>query len=237
MRRHTIEVISLVVAAVGATASVFAWPDFRWQVLHDAKYKPEPPVVTRPETLVGGGVVSSTESRTQPRVVVPTAPPVAPPPTPPVVSTEGNAGEWYEIRAMSVQSSSVLPPSRVASYGPEMAVDGKWNTVWVEGADGDGSGDWIELNLRSPTTVCRVGIVNGYGNGPRYYENERVRDAVLTFSNGSWQRIHLTDNNDLQYFDVTPTNTQTVRLAIESVYPGTRWSDAAIGEIRVWGRH
>ena len=135
-----------------------------------------------------------------------------------------------------MRASSVLPPSRVATYAPEMALDGSWTTVWVEGSSGDGAGEWIELDLGSSVAVYRIGIVNGYGRGARFSENERVRDAVITFANGSRKVIHLADTNDLQYFDVAPTATRSVRLTIESVYPGTRWSDAAIGEIRVWGR-
>ncbi|HEX6751796.1 MAG TPA: hypothetical protein VF092_31165 [Longimicrobium sp.] len=109
------------------------------------------------------------------------------------------------------------------------------STVWVEGASGDGSGEWIELRLSSVVTVSRVGIVNGYGKGSRFEENERVRDARITFSDGSSRTIRLADHNELQYFDLGQHSTTSLRLTILSVYPGTRWEDAAIGEIRIWG--
>jgi F5/8 type C domain len=226
--------LALLVAALGATASGFAWPDFRWRVLHDAKYRPERISLSTPETLLTGSAESSSSdaARRNPPVA-----PKAPPAAPPLPDLRGaSTGEWYEVRSTEVRSSSVLPPSRVASYGPGMAVDGRWSTVWVEGSDGDGSGDWIELELEASVTVHRIGVVNGYGKGPRFLENGRVRDATITFTTGSWQTIRLADNNDLQYFDIAPTTTQSVRLTIASVYPGTRWSDTAIGEIRVWGR-
>jgi len=116
-----------------------------------------------------------------------------------------------------------------------MATDGSWNTVWVEGAAGDGVGEWVQVQLDSPVTVSKIGIVNGYGKGSRYLENARVRDAELKFSDETTQRLHLADSNDMQYFEVRPNTTTWVRLTILSVYPGTRWDDTAIGEIRLWG--
>jgi hypothetical protein len=149
---------------------------------------------------------------------------------------EGVRG-WFEIHSDVVRASSILPPSRVATYGPEMVTDGRSGSVWVEGVGGDGVGEWVELQLASPVAVAKVGVVNGYGKGPRYLENSRVRDAELRFSDGTTQSIHLTDTNELQYFDVRPDATTAVRLTIVSVYPGTRWDDVAIGEIRLWGRN
>lgn len=151
-------------------------------------------------------------------------------------SFAGATGGWFEIRSISARASSTLPPSRVAAYGPDRATDGSWTTVWVEGAAGDGVGEWIEVGLRSAVTVSKVGLVNGYGKGTRYLENARIKDAVLQFSDGSTRAIHLTDSNEMQYFDVRPTTTSAVRLTIRSVYPGARWDDTAIGELRLWGR-
>jgi len=95
-------------------------------------------------------------------------------------------------------------------------------------------GEWVQADLPGSATVAKIGIVNGYGRGSRFFENERVRNAVITFSDGEQQHIQLADHNELQYFAIVPHRTSSVRLTILSVYPGTRWSDAAIGEMRIW---
>jgi hypothetical protein len=142
-----------------------------------------------------------------------------------------------EIHPAVTNASSTLPPSRVAAYTPEMALDGRWNTVWVEGAEGSGAGEWIELRLAAPAEIRKIGVVNGYGKAERFAENGRVRDAQIRFSNGTTQEIRLADSNEMQYFDLRPNNTASVRLTILSIYPGTRWDDTAIGEIRLWTRN
>lgn len=141
---------------------------------------------------------------------------------------------WDEVSATTVSASSILPPSRVANYEPENVLDGRWSTVWVEDAPGSGTGEWIEISLGQTRTIARIGVVNGYGKGPRYRENGRVRTAILTFSDGSIQQISLRDESDLQYISVQPVATSFVRLTIQSAYPGSRWDDTAIGEIRLW---
>jgi len=232
LRRHRIETMTLVATIVGSIAAVFQWPEFRRLVLHDPKLDPHAP----PPVVVTNVVDLRSQSFDAPR---PDDAPrrTQPPATSPQPPARNEGAEWFEIHGKAVRASSMLPPSRVATYGPGMATDGRWGTVWVEGAPGDGVGEWIELQLGSPVAVAKVGVVNGYGKGPRYRENARVREAELRFSDGSAQRIHLADSNDLQYFDLSPNTTTAVRLTIVSVYPGTRWDDVAIGEIRLWGKN
>jgi hypothetical protein len=214
-----VEIITVVATVTGSIAAVFQWPEFRWRVLHDPRFKPVP-----------RGFVSGAADSLRP-------PSPAPPPSNPGNTQKQRQGEWFEIRGVDARASSTLPPSRVASYDPDRAMDGSWSTVWVEGAAGEGVGEWIEIRLGSPVTVWKIGVVNGYGKGPRYRENARIRDAELQFSDGSTQLIHLADSNDLQYFDVRPTTTTGLQLTILSVYPGTRWDDTALGELRLWGKH
>ena len=211
-QRRWIEIITLSATAVGSVAAVFQWPEFRRRVLHDPEYEP-PPTAT-------SGVVDSLRPR----------------PPSPLPHQRRSAGDWFEVRSTNARASSTLPPSRVAAYDPGRVTDGSWSTVWVEGAAGDGVGEWIEIGLGRSVTVSKLGVVNGYGKGVRYLENGRVRDAVLEFSDGSTQGIHLADNNEMQYFDLRPVSTSTMRLTIRSVYPGTRWDDTAVGELRLWAR-
>lgn len=231
MRRwieSNVHFLALMVAIVGAGATLLTVPEVRWRLLHDLKAKPE--YLQRPVTDPPTG--ASPRPGTAPDV--PAKLPADPPQVvPPAVS---NTAMWTEVRPRTVFASSVLPTSRVTSYGPEMVFDGRQATVWVEGADGDGSGEWVAAELPYAAIIEKIGIVNGYGRESRYLENERVRDALVTFSDGTQHEIHLADSNEIQYFALPPTRTTTLRLTILSVYPGTRWTDAAVGEIRFWTR-
>ena len=47
-------------------------------------------------------------------------------------------------RQLSISASSYLKETSATHY-PERAFDGDKNTAWVEGATGDGIGDYIEV--------------------------------------------------------------------------------------------
>src|SRR5215218_674757 len=117
LERH-VHFLALMVAVVGVGATLLTVPEVRWRLLGDAKYKPEylQPTSQVPDTAVQPtGEVSHQRTST-------------PPVLPPIVE---KTNIWAEIRPASVRASSVLPTSRVASYGPELAFDGQTMTVWV----------------------------------------------------------------------------------------------------------
>lgn len=135
----------------------------------------------------------------------------------------------------SVRASSTLPPSRVARYAAEMAIDGIGATPWVENAPGPGIGEWIELDLGSPRTVTRLEVSNGYDKDVRYGENGRVRAVTLRFSGGETRTFPVEDRPGVQSLSVGSVRTSMIRLVIDATYPGSRWEDTALGEVRVFG--
>jgi hypothetical protein len=135
----------------------------------------------------------------------------------------------------SAVASSVLPPSRVAQYGPEMALDGSGGTAWVEAAPGQGIGEWIELRLGSIRQVTSLEISNGYNKGARYQENGRIRSVTAHFSGGETRSFTLADHPGPQSVEVGDVRASSVRLVINTTYAGTRWEDTALGDVRVIG--
>jgi hypothetical protein len=121
------------------------------------------------------------------------------------------------------------------SYGPRNAFDGNSNTAWVEGSKGQGIGDFLVLEFDTPRTVREVTIRNGYAkNSDIYGKNSRVKDIEVRFSDGSSQDAGLADDSGAQTitFD-RPVRTKWVQIEIRSVYPGWKYSDTAINEVRV----
>lgn len=154
----------------------------------------------------------------------------------------------YEITA---EASSTLAPQGQYSYEAANVISGDRNNVWVEGADGYGIDEFIEI-----TRSCEVGdaeygvafkelcIVNGYARTPETWAaNSRVKELKFSFNGEYVDSLRLEDIIEPQYFDLTPyglhadSGAESVwRFAIVSVYPGDKYEDTAITgiEVRFW---
>ena len=137
-----------------------------------------------------------------------------------------------------IYASSELPGDDVTSYyGPLNAIDGKSNTAWNEGVDGNGVGEWIELSAPTKQTVSGIRIMGGYDKTQEiYYKNHRPRQVTITFDNGSTITGELSDSYNVvqdMKFD-NPVQTRTVRITIDSVYEGSYYDDCCITEIEVY---
>ena len=127
--------------------------------------------------------------------------------------------------------------SSAASFGdPEEGVcdgiaDGAPASCWIEGVPGTGEGEWVEARFKKPRHLRELRILpgnNGYLAAFTKYARPRVLKAV--FSDGSTALLRLRDAPALQRFPVDVT-TRTVRLVIESVYPGTDYPATCISEV------
>ena len=127
--------------------------------------------------------------------------------------------------------------SSAASFGdPEEGVcdgiaDGAPDSCWIEGVPGTGEGEWVEARFKKPRHLRELRILPGnnlYLAAFTKYARPRVLKAV--FSDGSTALLRLRDAPALQRFPVDVT-TRTVRLVIESVYPGTDYPATCISEV------
>lgn len=131
--------------------------------------------------------------------------------------------------------SSVLEPQFGNRYGPGNLFDGDPSTAWVEGAADDGLGEAIVLRFDGARTVSRISIMNGYNkNRDIYAKNNRVRTLKLTDSAGRRFEASISDSGDWQTLNLPgDVKIEWLSLAIGSVYPGVKYRDTAISEIRV----
>lgn len=109
-----------------------------------------------------------------------------------------------------------------------------WNP-WVEGASGEGAGEWFEIQLKIPQRVCYVlnGFVDMYR--PHLYKmNSRIKEALFIAEtlNGNviTQEIIFPD---FVHFKTILFNepVRSIRILIKSTYPGEKWQDCAISAI------
>ncbi len=159
-------------------------------------------------------------------------------------SVGGIGCSWYCGGGPSaVTASSALPPSGAISYAPPNAHDFDLRTAWVEGAAGQGKGEYIEYRFAplSPR-VNQIRIFNGYHKSEKAWkENGRVKRFKLHVDGQPYAILALEDSRAVQIFPIEPLGSRAegkdlvLRFEILDVYPGDRWKDVAITEIEFDG--
>ncbi len=181
-------------------------------------------------------------SSTVPPPTRPSSPPTAPPTTPPTQppTPQPTAAPPTLLQVTQVEASSYIPAQDGCGYVPQNLFDGTpciWATV-----SGDSVGAWVQISLAGQHEVTMLRF-HSFGAGNI---NTRIQDATLMFSDGSQQSIHLQDvgvSQDVigegQDINISPVTTNSIRIAVDSTYPGTRYPDADIlvlQELEIWGR-
>jgi hypothetical protein len=120
-------------------------------------------------------------------------------------------------------------------YGPDNLLDGNDATAWVEGSSGQGVDDYLVLEFDALQSVSGLTIRNGDDkNRDIYGKNSGVKDVELRFSAGDRLETTLKDDPAPQHVALSrPIKAKWVQLIVRSVYPGWKYSDTAINEVRV----
>lgn len=98
---------------------------------------------------------------------------------PPVKEKVVVAGLQAVARASSVLASK--PPGR---YRIANLFDGKLETAWVEGAKGDGKGEWVEVAFARPVALDGFFLAPGYGLTPEIFQDNRVPALLELLADG-----------------------------------------------------
>jgi uncharacterized protein (DUF1330 family) len=136
---------------------------------------------------------------------------------------------------MTLCVSSALAPAAGNNYGARNLIDGQDSTAWVEGSSGQGVGDFVVIEFPESKSVRGISLHNGYAKSSDiYFKNSRVKDIDIAFSNGDSLETTLTDTMGEQLVTFNrPVTAKWLRITIRSVYPGSKYTDAAVNEVRV----
>ena len=155
----------------------------------------------------------------------------------------------------SIRASSTLPSAPHTSYGVENLLDGRSDTAWIEGKDGPGKGEWIEITFKPGAMIRGIGLLNGYTKSPAalaengHVRKLRVHSPALQEGEQWSEKVELKAPqplsarkdwrvSDLDWvFDCGDgcVELKKVRLTILDAVPGTKFSDTAISEIFIYG--
>lgn len=132
-------------------------------------------------------------------------------------------------------SRSIEVPGR-RGYPISNAFDGTNDTAWgvTDAVPGE---EWIEITMPSGSHVARLWLTTGYDkihqrSGDLFSLNAHLRRFTVTTDAGS-QTVDV--GHDQRVADVRlGATTRRIRIGIESVWPGERWQDLHVSEIRVY---
>lgn len=115
-------------------------------------------------------------------------------------------------------------------------LDNRLDTMWIEGAPGNGIGEYLNIVFDEAHAMNGVEIYHGNRVRPDIYEKyNRIKKVRLTFSDGATKEYELQDSffesSKIEF--VEPVTTTMVKIEILDVYQGTTYKDTCISEILI----
>lgn len=153
--------------------------------------------------------------------------------TTPTAEAQQSAAAVTMGNVTGVTATSSRSPEYGNSYDPRLILDSDVRTAWVEGVSGQGVGEGITLQLSGSALVTGFDLTSGYQKtSALFYKNSRPETILVTFSDGTSETISLRDAMGTQHILFSqPVETSEISIRIQSVYPGSDYTDTAISEI------
>jgi len=132
-----------------------------------------------------------------------------------------NGNPDRQLKVAKWSDSSHLPADSDGSYEPPNLWDGILDSMWCEGSDGDGNGEWVEFDFGQARSISKLKLVNGNAYNLMWWmKSNRVLTAQLEFSNGSSQEIAVKNSIREQTINLEPVTASKVRMKVTSVKQG-----------------
>ncbi len=134
------------------------------------------------------------------------------------------------------RDSSHLPEDADGSYAPQNAGDLVADTMWCEGSDGDGTGEWIEVDFGKSQAVDSLSMINGIGSGLSIWmKGNTATAATVSYSDGSSESLELKPTMLPKAYSIGPKTTSSVRLTFTGVKAGKEYNDLCVSELSFSG--
>jgi ribosomal protein L37E len=120
------------------------------------------------------------------------------------------------------------------NYGVPNLLDGDLTRAWHSGGHLIATNIGVEVRFAfsRPVALARVTVVNGFARSPTdFTNNQRVR-TMRVRTDAAERTWNLPDKADPQVVDLDGAPTTTVTFVIDAVYPGTKFTDVCITEVR-----
>ena len=134
----------------------------------------------------------------------------------------------------TAKASSVLTPAD--AYHPGYLFDGRLDFGWVEGVKGPGLGESMTLTFAAPVTLTGLELWNGYQRSDDHFKkNARAKKLTVTLDGAPPLELAVKDAQGSQKLMFPkPASTKSLTLTIKEAWPGTKYDDLVLSELRVW---
>lgn len=154
----------------------------------------------------------------------------------------GKTPSLQEISVRFIQASSVMYEPGF-DHNPWTMIDNVIETAWADGNQKkSGAGEWLLFSFDAGKTIDEIAIVNGLGLvtgkwGNLYTANAAVKAAELLYSNGMKETVTFKKTHQVQRVTLkNAANIHWMKFTITDEYPGTKFQDTCISEIKFFGR-
>ena len=147
----------------------------------------------------------------------------------------------------NLHSSSHLEPQDGNRYEIKQLDDYNLQTAWIEGVDGYGNDEWLEFRFDkidfSETEIAIDGLYlfNGYRKSLKHWkENSRVKKLKVIVDGQDYVVLNLADTDKFQtanFGEIKIKKDTSIRFEIVEVYPGRKYKDVALSELKFTGVH
>ena len=140
----------------------------------------------------------------------------------------------------SLTASSQLQADKDSAYSAKNAHDSNHESVWIEGGDGQGIGEYLLYEFAGMCPrITTVKILNGHVKSDKDWRNwSRVKQLKMYYGETDYAIPELEDSRTLQCFDVgllgyndKNAANWTLKFEILDVYPGEKYEDTVISEL------
>ncbi len=128
----------------------------------------------------------------------------------------------------TVQASSELHSKTPGKYSVANLFDDNLSTAWVEGVEGDGTGESITVTFETAVHISTIDIFNGYQKSPALYSaNARVKTMTVKLDGKQYPSLSY---QSVEKQTCIPINkvVKTINLSISSAVKGAKYEDLCI---------
>ncbi|MFW5808336.1 MAG: NADase-type glycan-binding domain-containing protein [Spirochaetota bacterium] len=134
----------------------------------------------------------------------------------------------------TVSASSSLDPHE--SYNADFLFDSRRDFGWADGnTRKDGAGEYLKFQFERPVTIDRIKVWNGYQRSVEHFSaNERARQVTFGLEGEPGSQYTLKNAREDFIVPSVPLTGTSFVLKIDSVYPGDKYKDLVISELRFY---
>lgn len=151
-----------------------------------------------------------------------------------LMAGEPDLSAYYRVPVIAANASSTIT-QQGTNNNPMLLFDGMDDTTWQEGVNGYGINENVAFSFDAAAKVKYIGFKLGnWKNDKYYFGNAKPKTMTLTFGDYSGQ-VTFTGERRVEWVEVNHAlNSDSMRITINDVYPGTSWEDTCITEIMVY---